>query len=151
MPKPGAGGRLAPQYLADQFTPFQSGEGRLSSPINTGTPNFFHLPASLISQPILMIIIAKTRIECLFPYMYTFLDFLSVGHTRVLIELKLKDASYRGFQIDDSVFHSSINFVNLKSQFYYHVVLRTLLLMLTWLSRQAYENITYFHQTDPLV
>ena len=72
-----------------------------------------------------MIIIAKTRIECLFPYMYTFLDFLSVGHTRVLIELKLKDASYRGFQIDDSVFHSSINFVNLKSQFYYLVVLRT--------------------------
>ena len=83
--------------------------------------------------------------------MYTFLDFLSVGHTHVLIELKLKDASYRGFQIDDSVFHSSINFVNLKSQFYYHVVLRTLLLMLTWLSRQAYDNITYFHQTDPLV
>ena len=77
----------------------------------------------------------------------------SVGHTRVLIELKLKDASYTysGFQIDDSVFHSSINFVNLKSQFYYHVVLRTLLLMLTWLSRQAYENITYLHQTDPLV
>ena len=31
----------------DQLTLFQSGEGRLSPPITTGTPNFFHLPASL--------------------------------------------------------------------------------------------------------
>ena len=83
--------------------------------------------------------------------MYTFLDFLSVGHTRVLIELKLKDASYRGFQIDDGVFHSSINFVNLKSQFYQEFYYHVYPITDAYLARQAYENITYFHQTDPLV
>ena len=43
MPKPGGlRGPLAPQYLADQLTLFQPGEGRLSPPITTGpTPNFF--------------------------------------------------------------------------------------------------------------
>ena len=34
----GPGGPLAPQYLADQLTPFQPGEGRLSSPISTSPP-----------------------------------------------------------------------------------------------------------------
>ena len=43
----GAGGTRAPQYLADQFTLFQPGEDRLCSPITTGPPKFFHLPASL--------------------------------------------------------------------------------------------------------
>ena len=48
MPEPGGpGGPLAPQYLADQLTPFQPGEGRLSPLITTGTSNFFHLLASL--------------------------------------------------------------------------------------------------------
>ena len=49
MPEPGgSGGPLAPQYLADQLTlHIPTGEGRLSPPITTGTPNVFHLPASL--------------------------------------------------------------------------------------------------------
>ena len=38
---------LAPQYLADQLTLFQPGKGRLCPTITTGTPNVFHLPASL--------------------------------------------------------------------------------------------------------
>ena len=41
MPKPAAA-------RADQLTLFQLGEGRLSPPITTGTPNCFHLPASMI-------------------------------------------------------------------------------------------------------
>ena len=44
----GPGGPLPPpQYLADQLTLFQPGEGRLSPPIATGTPKIIHLPASL--------------------------------------------------------------------------------------------------------
>ena len=47
-PEPGGqGGHWPPQYLADQLTLFQLGEGRLSPPISTGPPNVFHLPASL--------------------------------------------------------------------------------------------------------
>ena len=37
----GPGGPLAHQYLTDQLTLFQPGEGRFSPPITTGTPNFF--------------------------------------------------------------------------------------------------------------
>ena len=51
MPQPGGPGRpLAPppQYLADQLTLFQPGEGRLSPPITTRPPKKFHLPASLL-------------------------------------------------------------------------------------------------------
>ena len=36
-----------PQYLAYQLTRFQPGEGEIFPPITTGTPNVFHLPASL--------------------------------------------------------------------------------------------------------
>ena len=43
----GQGGHWPPQYLADQLTLFQPGEGRLSPPITTGPPNVSHLPASL--------------------------------------------------------------------------------------------------------
>ena len=47
-PEPGGqGGHWPPQYLADQLTLFQLGEGRLSPPISTGPLNNFHLPASL--------------------------------------------------------------------------------------------------------
>ena len=43
MPVPGGpGGLLAPQYLAAQLTLFQPGEGRLSQPITTAPPKFFH-------------------------------------------------------------------------------------------------------------
>jgi hypothetical protein len=44
MPELGGGG-----HLADQLTvnPIPTGEGRLSPPITTDTPNVFHLPASL--------------------------------------------------------------------------------------------------------
>ena len=49
MPEPRGPGRpLAPQYLANQSTLFQP--GRADYPhlsIATGTPNVFHLPASL--------------------------------------------------------------------------------------------------------
>ena len=51
MPDPGGpGGPLAPQYLADQLTLFQPGEGRLSPPITIGPPNFFHLPIGIQKQ-----------------------------------------------------------------------------------------------------
>ena len=47
MPEPGGGGQGGhwppPQYLADQLTLFQPGEGRLSPPITSGPPKFFHL------------------------------------------------------------------------------------------------------------
>ena len=37
-----------PQYLADQLTLFQpGGGGRFCPPFTSGTPNVFHLPASL--------------------------------------------------------------------------------------------------------
>ena len=45
MPEPGGEGR--PYYLADQLTLFEPREGRVSPLITTGTPNVFHLPASL--------------------------------------------------------------------------------------------------------
>ena len=44
----GQGGHWPSQYLADQLTPFQPGEGRLSPPITTGPPKVFHLPASVV-------------------------------------------------------------------------------------------------------
>ena len=51
MPELGGPGRGASgplhQYLEDQLTLFQPGEGRLSPPITTGPPKFFDLPASL--------------------------------------------------------------------------------------------------------
>ena len=48
MPESGGqGGHWPPQYLTDQLTLFQPGVGRLSPPITSGTPNVFHLPASL--------------------------------------------------------------------------------------------------------
>ena len=46
----GQGGPLPPpQFLADQLTLFQPGEGILSPPITT-SPHFFHLPASLYEK-----------------------------------------------------------------------------------------------------
>ena len=48
IPEPGGARATDPQYLADQITLFQPEEGRLSPPIITGLPKFFHLPASLI-------------------------------------------------------------------------------------------------------
>ena len=48
MPEPeGEGGQWPHQYLADQLSLFIRGEGRSSPPITNGTPNVFHLPASL--------------------------------------------------------------------------------------------------------
>ena len=48
MPEPGGpGGPLAPPIFGRSVNPFPTGEGRLSPPITTGTPNVFHLPASL--------------------------------------------------------------------------------------------------------
>ena len=49
MPEPGGpGGPLAPPIFGRSVNPIPTGEGRLSPPITTGTPNVFHLPASLI-------------------------------------------------------------------------------------------------------
>ena len=48
MPEPGGpGGPLAPPMFGRSVNPIPTGEGRLSPPITTGTPNVFHLPASL--------------------------------------------------------------------------------------------------------
>ena len=41
MPKP------APRIFCTSVDPIRTGEGRLSPPITTGTPNVFHLPAPL--------------------------------------------------------------------------------------------------------
>ena len=41
----GPGGPLAPRSV----NPIPTGEGRLSPHITTGTPNVFHLPASLLN------------------------------------------------------------------------------------------------------
>ena len=47
MPEPGGpGGPLDPQIVGRSVNPIQTGEGRLSPPITTDTPNVFHLPAS---------------------------------------------------------------------------------------------------------
>ena len=48
VPEPGGpGGPLAPPIFGRSVNPIQTGEGRLSPPITTGTPNVFHLPAPL--------------------------------------------------------------------------------------------------------
>ena len=48
MPDPGgARGPLASPIFGGSVNPIPTGEGRLSPPITTGTPNVFHLPASL--------------------------------------------------------------------------------------------------------
>ena len=48
MPEPGGpGGALAPPIFGRSANPIPTGKGRLSPPITTGTPNVFHLPASL--------------------------------------------------------------------------------------------------------
>ena len=45
---PGAGTPLPPPPIFGRsVNPIPTGEGRISPPINTGTPNVFHLPASL--------------------------------------------------------------------------------------------------------
>ena len=50
MPEPGGpGGPLAPPIFGRSVNPIPTGEGRLSPPITTGTPNVFHLLASLIN------------------------------------------------------------------------------------------------------
>ena len=43
----GPGGPLAPPIFGRSVNPIPIGEGRLSPPITTGTPNVFHLPAPL--------------------------------------------------------------------------------------------------------
>ena len=48
----GAGGPLAPPIFGRSFNPIPTGEGRLSPPNTSGTPNVFHLPASLGIIPI---------------------------------------------------------------------------------------------------
>ena len=52
VPEPGGpGGPLAPPIFGRSVNPIPIGEGRLSPPITTGTPNVFHLPASLNESP----------------------------------------------------------------------------------------------------
>ena len=47
----GPGGPLAPPPIFGRsVNPIPTGEGRLSPSITTGTPNVFHLPASLLEQ-----------------------------------------------------------------------------------------------------
>ena len=48
MPEPGGPGEpLAPPIFGRSVNPIPTGEGRLFPPITAGTPNVFHLPASL--------------------------------------------------------------------------------------------------------
>ena len=50
MPEPGGpGGPMAPPIFGRSVNPIPTGKDRLSPPITTGTPNVFHLPASLYS------------------------------------------------------------------------------------------------------
>ena len=44
----GPGGQRVPPKFGRTVNPIPIGEGRLSSPITAGTPNVFHLPASLM-------------------------------------------------------------------------------------------------------
>ena len=44
----GTGGATGPPIFGRSVNPIPTGEGRLSPPITTGTPNVFHLPASLL-------------------------------------------------------------------------------------------------------
>ena len=44
----GAGGPVVPPIFVRSVNPIQIGEGRLFTPITTGTPKFFHLPAALV-------------------------------------------------------------------------------------------------------
>ena len=53
MPEPGGGARGATgppniPIFDKSVNPIPTGVGRLSPPIATGTPNVFHLPASMI-------------------------------------------------------------------------------------------------------
>ena len=48
MPEPGGG--TGPPIYGRSVNPFPTGEGRLSQPITTGTPNVFHLPAALCNM-----------------------------------------------------------------------------------------------------
>jgi len=52
MPEPGGRGATGPPtpIFGRSVNPIPTGEGRLSPPITTGTPNVFHLPASLQSH-----------------------------------------------------------------------------------------------------
>ena len=43
----GARGATAPPIVGRPVNPIPTGEGRLSPPVTPGTPNVFHLPASL--------------------------------------------------------------------------------------------------------
>jgi hypothetical protein len=46
----GARGTLTLQIFCVSANLFQPGKGRLCPPITTGTPKFFHLPASLLTK-----------------------------------------------------------------------------------------------------
>ena len=51
VPEPGVqGGHCLPPIFGRLVNPIPTGEGRLSPPITTGTPNVFQLPASLTMQ-----------------------------------------------------------------------------------------------------
>ena len=45
----GPGGPLAPPIYGISVNPIPTGEGKLSPPITTGTPNVFHLPESTMT------------------------------------------------------------------------------------------------------
>ena len=63
MPEPGGhGGQWAPPPIFGRsVNPSSTGEGRLTPPITTGTPNVFHLPASLIYGRCAVIFAACTK------------------------------------------------------------------------------------------
>ena len=51
MPEPGEpGGPQDPPIFGRLVNPIPTGEGRLFPPITTGTPNVFHLPASVFNR-----------------------------------------------------------------------------------------------------
>ena len=62
MPEPGGPwGPLAPPIFGRSVNPIPTGEGRLFPPNTTGTPNVFHLPASLIYGQCAVIFTACTK------------------------------------------------------------------------------------------
>ena len=76
VPEPGGpGGPLAPPLFGRSVNPIPTGEGRLSLPITTGTPNVFHLPASLdliLWVSLFTLTCASFNHSCLGLFMLTF-------------------------------------------------------------------------------
>ena len=77
MPEPG--GPLAPTIFGRSVNPIPTKEGRLPPPITTGTPNVFHLQASLdkITQPMSQLTLSGEGKGHFYPFFLARSDFVS--------------------------------------------------------------------------